>query len=71
VAHVHVHIIPRHKLDFESNDEVYEELDQSERELHTSYSRSLPKIEDKDRIARTEEEMMKEAAWLAEFLSHE
>jgi diadenosine tetraphosphate (Ap4A) HIT family hydrolase len=71
VPHVHVHIIPRRKLDFEDNDEVYEQLDQSEWQLQTAFSRSLPKIEEKDRIGRTEEEMAKEAAWLSRFFKDE
>jgi hypothetical protein len=58
-------------MDFEDNDEVYERLHQSDRELQTSFWRSLPKIEEKDRIARTEDEMAKEAAWLAGFFKDE
>ena len=71
MPHVHVHIIPRHKLDFEDNDEIYEQVDRSERELRTKLSRSLPKIEEKNRTARTEEDMAKEAAWLAKFFKEE
>jgi diadenosine tetraphosphate (Ap4A) HIT family hydrolase len=71
VPHVHVHLIPRRKLDFEDNDKVYEDLDQSERELQTAISRSLPRMEEKDRIARTEEEMAREAVWLSRFFKHE
>jgi len=65
-----VHIIPRKKLDFKDNDDIYEHLDHSERELASTFSSSLPKIE-QDRIARTDEDMAKEAAWLASFFTKE
>ncbi|CAI9107202.1 OLC1v1006506C1 [Oldenlandia corymbosa var. corymbosa] len=33
VPHVHVHILPRKHGDFENNDEIYDALDEKEREL--------------------------------------
>jgi len=50
VSHVHVHVIPRKKGDFENNDDIYRELDK------------------KDRIARSEDDMAKEAAELTSLL---
>lgn len=65
VPHVHVHVIPRKKRDFAKNDEIYEHLEHSEHNLDPPPSHAFPNIEDKDRIPRTEEEMVREAAWLA------
>jgi bis(5'-adenosyl)-triphosphatase len=67
VPHVHVHIIPRKREDYRENDEIYNDLEKSEWELKTRLSHRMPKIEDKDRISRTDEEMAKEAAWLAKY----
>jgi bis(5'-adenosyl)-triphosphatase len=55
VPHVHVHIIPRKKQDYAENDEIYNHLG------------AFPKIEDKDRVPRTVEDMEREAAWLENF----
>ena len=52
VPHVHVHILPRVKGDFEPNDKVYDALDGND------VKRNL----DEDRVARTAEEMAAEAA---------
>jgi len=68
VPHVHVHLIPRKKRDYKENDAIYDDLDVSERKLGDELShRVFPKIEDKDRISRREDEMATEAAWLATF----
>lgn len=67
MPHVHAHIIPRRKLDYKENDKIYDHLEQSERNLEATFSKTFPKIEDKDRILRTDEDMATEAAWLAEF----
>jgi bis(5'-adenosyl)-triphosphatase len=67
VPHVHVHVIPRKKHDYAENDEIYNHLEHSERRLAATFSSAFPKIEDKDRIARTKEDMATEAAWLAKF----
>ncbi len=52
VPHVHVHIIPRIRGDFERNDEVYEALDKEG---------AGKRFDDEDRKARTPEEMKAEA----------
>lgn len=66
-----MHIVPRKASDFKDNDDVYEHIDQSEGELLPIFSGSLPKIEEKDRIARTGEDMTKEAEWLARIFEEE
>jgi bis(5'-adenosyl)-triphosphatase len=64
---MHVHLIPRKKLDFSQNDEVYDHIERSGREMaSTLLTHAFPKIED-DRMARTETDMASEAAWLATF----
>lgn len=67
MPHVHVHIIPRRKLDYKENDEIYDQLEQSERNLKATFSYALPTIEDKDRAPRTDDDMATEVAWLANF----
>jgi diadenosine tetraphosphate (Ap4A) HIT family hydrolase len=52
VPHVHIHVLPRVKGDFEPNDKVYDALDGGD------VKRNL----DEDRVARTAEEMAAEAA---------
>ncbi|KAI9785317.1 MAG: hypothetical protein M1839_000334 [Geoglossum umbratile] len=69
VGHVHAHIIPRKKGDVGA-DEVYGLLEGEEGDLGKWYSRrERPKfpavLKDEDRKARSEEEMVKEAEWLA------
>jgi bis(5'-adenosyl)-triphosphatase len=71
VPHVHVHVIPRKKHDYAENDEIYHHLERSERGLGATLSSAFPKIDDKDRISRTEEDMATEAAWLAKFFKQE
>ena len=67
MPHVHVHIIPRKKQDYTENDEIYSHLEHSERTLDSTLSNPFPKIEEEDRIPRTDEDMENEAAWLAKF----
>ncbi|XP_052137567.1 bifunctional bis(5'-adenosyl)-triphosphatase/adenylylsulfatase FHIT-like [Oryza glaberrima] len=55
VSHVHIHVIPRKKGDFEKNDEIYDAIDVKERELKEKLDLD---IESKD---RTMEEMAHEA----------
>ncbi|KAG0519910.1 hypothetical protein BDA96_08G027300 [Sorghum bicolor] len=55
VAHVHIHLIPRKKGDFEKNDEIYDAIDVKEKELKEKLDLD---IERKD---RTMEEMAHEA----------
>ncbi len=52
VPHVHIHVLPRVKGDFEPNDKVYDALDEGD------VKRNL----DEERVARTAEEMAAEAA---------
>ncbi|XP_024020415.1 bifunctional bis(5'-adenosyl)-triphosphatase/adenylylsulfatase FHIT isoform X2 [Morus notabilis] len=55
VPHVHIHIIPRKAGDFEKNDEIYDAIDDSEKEMKQ-------KLElDKERKDRSLEEMAHEA----------
>uniref|UniRef100_A0ACD5X0Q1 Uncharacterized protein n=1 Tax=Avena sativa TaxID=4498 RepID=A0ACD5X0Q1_AVESA len=55
VAHVHIHIIPRKKGDFENNDEIYDAIDVKEKEMKEKLDLD---VERKD---RTMEEMAREA----------
>ncbi|CAD6342268.1 unnamed protein product, partial [Miscanthus lutarioriparius] len=55
VAHVHIHLIPRKKRDFEKNDEIYDVIDVKEKELKEKLDLD---IERKD---RTMDEMAQEA----------
>ncbi|XP_034921394.1 bifunctional bis(5'-adenosyl)-triphosphatase/adenylylsulfatase FHIT isoform X2 [Populus alba] len=55
VPHVHVHIIPRKEGDFEKNDEIYDAIDEREKEL----KRKLDL--DEERRDRSMEEMAQEA----------
>lgn len=78
VPHVHVHIIPRKKGDFDhrgGSDAVYRMMDGEEgnirgqmEEAEESKRRSnFPAVDtDEQRKPRTEDEMKKEAEWLAE-----
>ncbi|PNT65546.1 hypothetical protein BRADI_4g44190v3, partial [Brachypodium distachyon] len=56
VPHVHIHVIPRKKGDFEKNDEIYDAIDVKEKELKEKLDLD---IERKD---RTMEEMGHEAS---------
>ncbi|KAM7527545.1 hypothetical protein LguiB_030955 [Lonicera macranthoides] len=56
VPHVHIHIIPRKSGDFENNDEIYEAIDEKEKELKAKLDL------DKERKDRTLEDMAMEAA---------
>ncbi|CAN6468401.1 unnamed protein product [Victoria cruziana] len=55
VPHVHVHILPRKKGDFENNDEIYDAIDEKERELKKKLDL------DKNRRDRSFEERTEEA----------
>lgn len=52
VKHVHCHVMPRHKGDFEHNDMIYTELNKHDHE--------------EDQQRRDPEEMAKEAQWYRE-----
>ncbi|KAI3508002.1 hypothetical protein L1887_23001 [Cichorium endivia] len=55
VPHVHIHIVPRKGGDFENNDEIYDAIDEKEKELKKTLDL------DKERKDRSMEEMAKEA----------
>ncbi|XP_008788037.2 bifunctional bis(5'-adenosyl)-triphosphatase/adenylylsulfatase FHIT [Phoenix dactylifera] len=55
VPHVHIHILPRKRGDFEKNDEIYDAIDEKEKELKEKLDL------DKERKDRTSEEMAREA----------
>ncbi|KAI4997140.1 hypothetical protein ZWY2020_052482, partial [Hordeum vulgare] len=55
VAHVHIHVIPRKKGDFEKNDEIYDAIDVKEKEMKEKLDLD---VERKD---RSMEEMAHEA----------
>jgi bis(5'-adenosyl)-triphosphatase len=80
VPHVHIHILPRRTTDFGgNNDDVYPALERNEHELnavlsdsskHDDYDRKVLQIpKDEDRKVRTEDDMEREAQWLATFFA--
>ncbi|XP_020100731.1 bifunctional bis(5'-adenosyl)-triphosphatase/adenylylsulfatase FHIT [Ananas comosus] len=56
VPHVHIHILPRRMGDFEKNDEIYDAIDEKEKELKEKLDL------DKERKDRTKGEMAHEAS---------
>ena len=70
VPHVHVHILPRTRGDFDRNDDVYDELEawaptikdaEVKRQQQEKEARKLEVLDDADRRDRTMEQMEKEA----------
>lgn len=59
VEHVHVHVLPRKKGDFEHNDDVYKALDEHDKQQLDQESSN------RHSGIRSEEDMSKEAARLA------
>ncbi|KAK7387317.1 hypothetical protein VNO78_28035 [Psophocarpus tetragonolobus] len=55
VPHVHIHLIPRKSGDFEKNDEIYDAMDEKEKQLKQKLDL------DKERKDRSLEEMSQEA----------
>ncbi|TKY47294.1 Bis(5'-adenosyl)-triphosphatase protein [Spatholobus suberectus] len=55
VSHVHIHVVPRRSGDFEKNDEIYDAMDEKEKELKQKLDL------DKERKDRNLEEMAQEA----------
>ncbi|WJX31139.1 bis(5'-adenosyl)-triphosphatase [Trifolium repens] len=55
VPHVHIHVVPRKGGDFEKNDEIYDAMDEKEKELKEKLDL------DKERKDRSPEEMSQEA----------
>jgi diadenosine tetraphosphate (Ap4A) HIT family hydrolase len=67
VAHVHVHVLPRRKGDFERNDEIYDAIDAAEKvvgAVNEAAAAKKPIDLDEKRRPRTPEEMAAEAAEL-------
>lgn len=66
VPHVHIHILPRKRGDFENNDEIYDAIDQASEDVlkqleWASKGTERKKNLDEDRKPRTREEMSEEA----------
>ncbi|KAL5052932.1 hypothetical protein RYX36_033614 [Vicia faba] len=55
VPHVHIHVVPRKGGDFEKNDEIYDAMDEKEKELKEKLDL------DKERKDKSAEEMSQEA----------
>jgi bis(5'-adenosyl)-triphosphatase len=79
VPHVHAHIIPRKKADLEEKggtDAIYEMLEGKEGDLNkqltdkeraaTEERAKFPIVDDDSRKPRSDDEMQREAQWLAE-----
>jgi bis(5'-adenosyl)-triphosphatase len=81
VPHVHVHVIPRTPKDMPNTDDVYAELDSEAgdvgahlraRKDETAKRENALKVDaDEARKPRSEEEMVKEAQWLATEMERE
>ncbi|GAO47399.1 HIT-like protein [Saitoella complicata NRRL Y-17804] len=72
VPHVHIHVIPRKAQDYPDNDMIYEALDSDEADLGKAHAAQgsgrrtqWEKVDDADRVARTIEDMEREAKWLS------
>ncbi|KAL7007194.1 Dinucleoside triphosphate hydrolase [Cystobasidiomycetes sp. EMM_F5] len=63
VPHLHVHILPRHPGDFEPADKVYDHLNNVN--ISADLQNATKFKVDSERHARSEDEMIKEATWLA------
>ena len=61
VPHVHVHVLPRMKGDYENNDEVYNDLDNWSPWECTQKVKGMEPIPDSERVDRTPEMMAEEA----------
>ena len=69
VPHVHFHILPRKSANDrfgDRNDEIYPAIEKSEGDLASHLTTGRVDA-DEDRIARTPEDMEKEATWLRGF----
>ncbi|KAF2201065.1 HIT-like protein [Delitschia confertaspora ATCC 74209] len=74
VAHVHAHVIPRQRDDLEEVDGVYEMMEGEDGDLGRGFRErdgegtrgKFPAVDAESRQPRSEEEMRKEAEWLAE-----
>ncbi|KAJ7539441.1 hypothetical protein O6H91_11G092900 [Diphasiastrum complanatum] len=63
VPHVHIHILPRSTGDFEKNDDIYDVIDDKEKDLAEHLNL------DQERVNRTFEEMASEASALRALFS--
>jgi len=69
VPHVHVHLLPRIAGDFETNDDIYQELeDWAPRTVDGCRSTGIQVANDEDRVDRTNEMMAEEASWYRDIL---
>jgi len=71
VPHLHAHIIPRKLKDMDEyggGDAIYDLLESDSADLARQYreARKFPKPDENSRMPRSEEDMEKEAVWLAE-----
>lgn len=78
VPHVHCHIIPRKLDDLPEPDEIYRLLDGKEGDLEYVFntvkehkSNTVFHVDNDSRVARSNEEMVKEACELADFMARE
>lgn len=70
MPHLHVHILPRKKGDFEPNDAIYSHLEKFGLGLHKDMEESAPVPDASiDRKGRSADEMKKEADWLRKQLT--
>ncbi|KAJ8609226.1 hypothetical protein MRB53_039262 [Persea americana] len=74
VPHVHAHVIPRKDADLDScggSDAIYDMLDGEDGDLakHQRERQRFPKPDETDRVARSDDEMAKEAEWLHKEMS--
>ncbi|XP_023738678.1 bifunctional bis(5'-adenosyl)-triphosphatase/adenylylsulfatase FHIT [Lactuca sativa] len=65
VPHVHIHIVPRKVGDFENNDDIYDAIDESDKNLKKKLDL------DKERKDRSSEERVQEAEEYRKLLSFE
>lgn len=68
VPHVHIHILPRKKGDFENNDEIYDAVDEASKDMSRSDVGGQKLDLDKERKVRTRSEMSEEAIVLRALL---
>ena len=66
VPHVHVHIVPRRKGDFQENDDVYTVLEKHDKDDFQDDGKGAAMVDGGEKF-RSEEEMSKEAEQLAQF----
>lgn len=62
VPHIHLHLIPRYTGDWMNNDDIYGEINRKERQMHKDLGRN--RVDNDDRVARSQEDMAEEAARL-------